>query len=256
MNKSFLPEGHPINPEFGRGVYRRRIRLSATSGEVIAELEDCNHGFRVAVSHDGKCVKGISPEALRVPLTTCPSAVGLVRDLIGTPLQADITTIAQSVNPKANCTHLYDLTVLAIHHALRREPVRQYDIAIPDEDGQPTTATIHLNGKLILSWTIQQWQLFNPELAGVNLAMRFGDWASRQYQGDEREAAFALQKGYLVSNARRFDMNKLQGTPVTVVDAMLGVCYSYTSGTIEKATRTLNATRDFSDTEDQLLQFL
>ena len=42
--------------------------------------------------------------------------------------------IVKKINPKANCTHLYDLTLLALQHSLRNEEERIYDIDIPDED--------------------------------------------------------------------------------------------------------------------------
>ena len=255
MNTNSAPANHPMNPDYGQGIFRRRIRLQQQPGKVIAELEDCNHGFRSVVHHDGHKVTNIEPESLRVPLTSCSQATKLVVDLIGAQLSANNGELAQIANPKSNCTHLYDLTVLAIHHATRAEAERLYDIVIPDENNGQTCAQLFCNGELLLSWSVANWQLQNPELHGLSLAMGFGKWASNKYQGEQREAAFMLQKGYMVSNARRYDMSKIQGTPATVVEGMSGACYSYMPEIVITAHRTYNSTRDFTDCEEKLLRF-
>lgn len=254
MSAPYALYNRPLNPDFGKGVYRRRIRLQGSPGKVIAELEDCNHGFRSVLHHDGSSVTAIEPEALRTPLTTCDGALAPLHALVGTPLTRSSRDIAAAVDPKQQCTHLYDLTVLAIHHALRGEEDRQYDIAIPDEDNHPTDATASLNGRVLLRWTIENWLLLNEgELQGKSLGRGFSKWASALYQGDEREAAFALQKGYFVSNARRYDMSKLEGTPVTDSNGI--ACYSYSPEQMGQAVRRYHSTRDFTDCEEQLLKF-
>ncbi len=255
MSDYAIPYGRPLNPEFGKGIFRRRIRLQNLPGKVIAELEDCNHGFRSVVHHDGERVTAIEPESIRTPLVTCFGATALIKALESVLLATDIRALSKTVNPKSNCTHLYDLTVLAMHHALRADPVRQYDVVIPDEVNDHAVAVVALNGVPILRWQVGAWVLRNPEFYGVSLAKGFGEWASKYYNGDQREAAFVLQKGYLVSNARRFDMSQLQGLPVTAVDAMTGACYSYAPEMIEHAVRAMNVTRDFTDCEEKLLTF-
>lgn len=79
------------------GPFRRRIRVRATSpGEVRADLEDDFHRFGVVVYHEGKTITGIETSALS-----------------GTPLVERFTQIAKVANPRANCTHLFDLSGLA-----------------------------------------------------------------------------------------------------------------------------------------------
>ena len=41
------PFNYPENPDFGQGIYRRRIRLENHNGWVSGDIEDCNHGFQV-----------------------------------------------------------------------------------------------------------------------------------------------------------------------------------------------------------------
>lgn len=255
MSAPYALYNRPRNPDFGSGVYRRRVRLLGQPGLVLAEMEDCNHGFRCRLYHDGSRITAIEPEALRTPLTTCVGALQPIQAMVGTPLDIDSRQLARAMNPRSQCTHLYDLAALAIHHGLRGCPERIFDVAIPDEDGIPTLATVTLNGTLLLSWTISEWVIKNEgPLHGRSLGKGFSKWASEFYQGDERDGAFILQKGYFVSNARRYDINQLEGEAVTEVSGI--ACYSYSPGIIETAVRTADSTRDFTDTPEQLLQFL
>ena len=255
------PSDIPLNPDFGNGIFRRRIRLQGLSlpdkrGKVIAELEDCNHGFRSTVFHDSKQVTAIEAEALRIPLSTCAGALNPIQALVGTKLNADTLSISRQVNPRANCTHLYDLTVLAIHHCQRGETLRQFDVSIPDEKDGPTEVTVTLNGEPLLNWTIANWFVVSEGKAkGRSLGKGFSKWASELYSGDEQEAVFILQKGYFVSGARRFDIQQLEGLSVTELSDMAGVCYSYTPGVVEGAVRTTGNIRDFTHTPEQLLTF-
>lgn len=47
---------YPANPNYGSGVFRRRISLIRQFNEVSVDLEDCNHAFRLWIKHDGSTV--------------------------------------------------------------------------------------------------------------------------------------------------------------------------------------------------------
>jgi hypothetical protein len=84
----------------------------------------------------------------------------------------------------------------------------------------------------------------------------FSKWASACFTGEEREAAFILQKGYFVASARRYNIDAQVGKAANEDrDVMLGVCFSYSTPQIEIATRTADSTRDFSNTPELLLKF-
>jgi hypothetical protein len=251
---TFVP--HP-NPNYGNGIFRRRIRLENTPGCVIAELEDCNHGFRSRVYHDGKTVTDIVAETPRIPLTTCPGAVEPIRALAGMAIGSDIETINRNGQPKANCTHLFDLTALAIRHAGRDEALRVYDVTVDDEsDEDGGDSRVFRNGELIHHWHTRQWELLAPAaIAGNPLYRGFTLWASSAFSGEEQEAAFVLQKGYFVAQARRHDLSSIEGRPAIDNTIMHGACYSYSSPQIELAKSTAKSTRDFTDCPEQLLAF-
>jgi hypothetical protein len=246
-----------LNPDYGNGIFRRRIRLAGSNGMVLAELEDTNHGFRSRVFHDGERVTDIQAGALRIPLSTCGGATEPIKQLIGTAIDTPAKTITTRVDPRANCTHLYDLTLLAIGHCQRGASTRQYDMEVDDEVGEAAAESrVYCNGELVLRWQARQWLISEGPFCGKPLYKGFAAWANEAYSGDEQEAAFALQKAYFVSQARRYNMNSMAGTPANDQTAMHGVCYSYSAEVIDSAIRTADNVRDFTNTPEQLLKFL
>jgi hypothetical protein len=251
------PMGVLSNADYGSGIYRRRIRLQGEADRVVAELEDVAHGFRVIVEHDGQQVTNIEATVLRAPFDTCIGAVEPIKNLIGLAIDNNAQQIAKQSDIPSNCTHIYDLTTLAIVHCQRGITERVWDFAAPDErDDQPQWITAHLNGEPVLSWQVVQWTLTGPaQLKDNTLYRGFSAWAGPRYQGDQAEAAFALQKAYFVSQSRRYDMSSIVGRPASEDTTMKGVCHTYSPAVINSATRLGDTLRDFTDNPEQLLSF-
>lgn len=248
----------PANPTYGDGVFRRRVRLRNEAGVVSGELEDSSHGFRVRIEHDTQAIVAIVGEALRYPLTTCPSALDRLQGFVGLPLDLTADAIQSRLNPKHQCTHLYDLAVWSYAHLRREEVERVYDIHIDDEAGSAKPLQVLENGRIVLEWHMRDWQIQKPaELAGQTIHRGFSRWMHAHYDNDEqaREYAWLAQKGYLVAQARLFDMGEMGGRSSVYYESMLGVCHSYTAGRIENATFMDHSTRDFTDCPEQLLRF-
>lgn len=251
-------EDYPKNPNYGHGCYRRRIRLFSEAGRVHAELEDTNHGFRCTIFHDGEKVTDIHSEVLRIPYDTCPGAAEPLRKLIGLPLCDDVQDLIPLTDAPSNCTHLLDLALLAIRHSKRTVAELIYDISVEDQrEDSDALAEVYANGALIHSWQTRDWTINEPkDLKSKVLYKGFSKWASAYFSGDQREAAFVLQKGYFVSGARRFDIDTKAGQPANKhSEVMRGVCFSYSSPQIEVAKRSAHSTRDFSNTPELLLKF-
>lgn len=246
----------PENPDYGSGCFRRRIRLIGEPGRVTGELEDNCHGFRCTVFHDGRAVTDVQAEGLRIPYNTCAGAAEPIKALIGIELDRDPKIINETVDPRANCTHIYDLAVLAIAHASRGATTRLYDVRVDDERDGAAEAVVRCNGKVAHCWQIAQWQVLEPtELRGRPLFKGFAAWANETFAGDEREAAFVLHKGVFVSASRRYDIDRFAGQPAIENPQMRGVCYTYSTGVVESAVRLADTVRDFSNCPEELLKF-
>tara|TARA_R110002049_G_scaffold29343_5_gene99748 strand:- start:1589 stop:2365 length:777 start_codon:yes stop_codon:yes gene_type:complete len=250
---------YPPNPDYGNGLYRRRIRLVQTAtGEVCGELEDDCHGFRVVLQHDGRVVTGVSGRALRVPMSTCGQALKPLQGLIGIALDTPVSEIVASVNPRSNCTHWYDLALLALVHATQAEAERMYDVEVVDQppDGSPARAEVLLNGESIHCWLLDGTTVVQPQaFAGKPMLKGFSAWANDAFEGAAREAAFVLSKGVFVAFSRLFDMSGSSGQSALAHANMHGACYTYSKGVVEHAVRNHDVVRDFSDTPEQLLTF-
>lgn len=248
----------PPNADYGNGIFRRRIRLDGEAGVVRAALEDNLHGMRCAVFHDGERVIDIQSESLRVPFNTCGGAITPLRALIGQSIERSERELGQHAVPRRNCTHLLDLTLLAIAHAARGIGVRQYDVAVTDEtEQQGSRATVHRDGVLIHEWLIRESLFVEPaRWAGQAVLSGFAKWAGAAYSGDELEAARVLQKGYFVACARRYDVGSMDGGAAIKETSMLGSCHTYSDGVVEHAYRHNHTVRDFTHDDTALLRFL
>jgi len=239
-------------------MYRRRIQLTREGQRVLGELEDDCHGFRVTLDHDGQVVTQVSGEARRVPLTTCAGALAPLQALVGVALDASPSAILAKIRPRDNCTHWYDLALLALAHATQREPVRVYDVEVTDHppDGGTSRAEVFLNGRSLHRWQLQGTAIAQPHAyAGRPVLNGFSAWAYAAFDGVAREAAFVLSKGIFVAHSRMFDMSNIGGTPALGHTNMLGACYSYSAGVVETAYRNYDTVRDFTATPEQLLTF-
>ena len=249
-----------LNPSYGSGVFRRRIRLTSDGLSVLGELEDSAHGFRCYLKHNGQHLTAIRGESLRTPYDICPGATEPIKQFVGQAIDVSLQDLNTSINARSNCTHLYDLSALALEfcflsHSQGLEQ-RIIDVEIPDETDQPTTAKVTIDGVEVLAWQLRQWQIVGPSsVAGKPFHKGFASWVNESLSGLEQTAAFAIQKGYLVAESRRYDMDALTGTAAELPEAMNSICYTYSRENVGNARRLSGTMRDFSDREAQLLTF-
>ena len=263
----FNPDKFKSNPKYGQGVFRRRIRLvhtrhTATTGEVHGALEDCNHGFQSTVSYRDGIVTAVKPQFMRIPFTTCDGAWQPLQKLVGAPTHATPAELLAVAPPLANCTHLHDLTLLAIAHTQRREDVVQYDVEVSDakQDGIShlrVWRTADEGSRMLMHhWQSKNYQLCAPAaLDGKPLFMGFSRWANEVFSGLENEAAFVLQKGNLVSIGRMLDVDAMEGSRAVDENGSVS-CFTYSPPNNAIATRIGKTVRDFTDCEEQLLKFV
>lgn len=252
------------NPHYGTGTFRRRLRVSAAPGEVAVELEDCNHGFRLRLWHDGERVTTVEVEPMRIPFNTCAEAVRPLQRAVGHRLDEDEATLRSRLVPGDNCTHMHDMAILAVAHAAahrgEERTTRLYDMAVDDERGGITRARIACDGAPVHEWHIATPRAHTitapEELAGKPVMRGFHAWASQAFDGMPREAAVALQRAYFVAQARRHSFEPVAAHPGISDGMPQGACYSYNTGAVERALRSEGTVRDFTHTPEHLLKFL
>ena len=115
----------------GTSLFRRRIRLvNVDSSYTVGELEDDCHHFRVELRHDRSTIVSAAGQYLRGPWTTCREAGEPLRAIEGRPMRPHASAIGGYADARDNCTHLFDLTGLAMAQALRPADTAETAIAL------------------------------------------------------------------------------------------------------------------------------
>jgi hypothetical protein len=249
-----------LDPSYGSGIYRRRIRLWKQDMTLHGALEDCNHGFTVAITHDGNKVVDVSGQPMRVPFSSCGGALQPLQRLVGCAVSDSALALLTHAGPRANCTHWLDLAVLAIVHGQRAAAERQYDVEVTDENatGEPQQLRVIRDGVLVHEWLYQDGVIISDgPLRGLTLFQGFSARAVEVFSdADELEAALVLQKGNFVAQARRFDLNRMAGQTASADEAMLGACFTYSPERSAQAVRLPGTLRDFTQSPELLLRFV
>jgi hypothetical protein len=239
---------------FTEGPYRRRIRLlSVSPGVVEAGLEDDFHHFALTLRHDGAHVLEVAGRSVRWPWTTCADAVVPLRQLEGMELSPRCTAVAGAADPRANCTHLFDLAGLAVAHAARGTARRQYDAEIPRLVDGRSRVQLSRDGEPLL-----QWQLVNgavvdaPPYSDVPWTGGFMKWADSTLDPETAEAAIVLRRACTIGSGRGMDLD-LYDRADDVGHGMATICFTMQPGRSQVALRMKGSVRDFAARPETLL---
>ena len=235
-------------------MFRRRYALRAEAFRVIGDMEDDFHRFHLVLEHDGERVTDVAGEARRYPWTECPGATQPLRALVGAPVTDDPTGAAAQVNPRVNCTHLFDLASLALTHAARGSGRRSYDIAIPDRVEGVTRATLRRDGAELLCWDVKNTRIRGPApFAGVTMrGSAFVAWTVDHLDPEMAAAALALRRATFIAMGRFRNLDDA-ATAEVYMPLAKGSCHTFTVGIAERAARVKGTTLDFTHHPERLL---
>ncbi len=216
--------------------FRRRFRITPTPGHVVSEVEDDYHRMQVAIDHDELVANSVRADLIRAPWSTCPGAVQVC--------EATFTGVAlrdfpgRRAHRTGNCTHLYDLALLAAAHALDPAPL-VYDIAVSDPIDGRRQARIQCNGATVLAWSDSNFQVVEPSsLAGMPL-FDIRQWLDR-LEPPQREPARLLSWASVIAHGRAIPLDQQSDA-----SRMPASCYTFQPGLAARARR-VGEIRDFS----------
>lgn len=232
-------------------MFRRRIiirsQISTSQTRVRAVLEDDFHHFRVElVSTDG-VVSAISATAPRRPYSLCGNAVGQLDLLLGMTLSPIAHEVTRVTDPSEQCTHLFELTGLAIAAAARGTARRQYDVEVPGRVNQRTQARLSRDGVPLLEWDVLGTVIQAPApYAGMDLYQGMARWALSTLAPEEAEAALVLRRATGISRGRGMNLDaQIHAHPN-------GHCFSQQPQRATQALRIIGSTLDFAGTPEHL----
>lgn len=226
-------------------VFRRRVDIIAHpgngTGEVRATLEDDFHHFRVWVCHHEGEVTAIGGEALRYPYSLCPQACDQLQQLLGMKLDRIAHSVTRQTDASHQCTHLLDLTGLAVAAAARGTHQRRYDVNIGQRIANRTRATLIRDGNEDLTWEVNGTLIEGPSpYCGINLREGMARWALNTLNEEAADAALLLRRCTLISMGRAYNLDE------QIHAATTALCYSQQPERAEQALRMKGSTLDFS----------
>ncbi len=215
--------------------FRRRFRLTPGSGSVCCQVEDDYHCMSVVVRHDGATARAVEATMHRAPWTTCPGAERQLQETFTGVALADFPARG---GKRANCTHLYDLALLAASHAHDREPL-VYDILVSDPVDGVRQAALRRDGETLLGWAEAGMEIVRPPALAGRKLLDLQSWIG-ELEPPLQEAARLLRWGNLLANGRSIPLE--QQSDAT---RMPPNCYTFQPQRREQARR-VGEIRDFS----------
>ena len=232
-------------------MFRRRIiihsQFSTSQTRVRAALEDDFHHFRVELFSTNGVVSNISATAPRRPYSLCGNAVAQLDLLMGMTLSPIAHEVTRFTNPTEQCTHLLELTGLAIAAAARGTVWRQYDVEVPGRVDQRTQASLSRDGAPLLLWDVLDTVIQGPApYTGMDIYQGMARWALSTLPPDEAEAALVLRRATGISKGRGMNLDaQIHAFPN-------GNCFSQQPRHASQALRMKGSTWDFAGIPERL----
>ncbi len=223
--------------------FRRRFKVRPAPGCVHAEVEDDFHCMSVTLNHDSITATAVTAQLHRAPWSTCPGAAA--------NCESTFTGLALKAFPArgdktSNCTHLYDLALLAAAHALDEDAL-VYDIFVSDPVAEVRQAAISRNGERVLAWSDSKFRILEPaELAGMQL-LEMRAWIDA-LEPSRQEAARLLRWGSVIAHGRTIPLAQQSDAR-----RMPPNCFTFQPQRAAVAQR-IGLIRDFSDGRIQPLE--
>lgn len=210
--------------------------MSPGPDRVCARLEDDYHCLQVTIRHAGGVAVAIEPVWARWPWSTCPGAVD---ELMKTFTGVALADFARRGEKSSNCTHFYDLALLAAAHAFDDRPLT-YDVLVADPVDGGRDAELRRDGTAVMRWRLKDARIVEPaEIAGLDL-FDMNPWIAT-LDDNRKEAVRLLRWGTMMAHGRAMTRDALSdGTRMP-----LGRCYTFQPHRIANA-RHVGEVKDFS----------
>lgn len=239
---------YPVNPNYGSGVFRRRIVRSCDGRYASASLLDDFHEMDVSLSVERGVIVDATASMARYPKTTCTGACGAIAALRGLP----IDSLRSKVDRGGQCTHLFDLASLALSWLAANgdegEHVQVIEIALTDRDEKVRQQLdLTIDGATALSLKLRGETIVEPaQYGGRALFDGFGRWVSETFARDEAELWRLAQMSVFVARGRRHFVDGPEPRTSSQEPIRKGACFSYSGEAYEVARDNIGYVRDMS----------
>lgn len=226
-------------------MFRRRIVIRSRTGTsqhvTRAALEDDFHHFRVEVASAHGQVSSIEAASPRRPYTLCAQAAERLQALVGMALTQTAHEVTRITDASEQCTHLFELSGLAIAAAARGTLRRQYDIEVPIRVNDHMHSTLARDGVPLLEWNVLGTVIQGPPpYAGIDLYHGMARWALTTLPSEDAEAALVLRRATGIAKGRSMNLDAQAHARSS------GNCFAQQPVRAEQAIRIVGSTLDFA----------
>ncbi|QUD90388.1 DUF2889 domain-containing protein [Phenylobacterium montanum] len=189
------------------GAFRRAVLIEMGERRIEARLEDDFHRFALTLDHDGREVRRAEGLAERFPWSTCIDAPGALAALEGAKVGASPAELFRHADPRLQCTHLFELSALALAAARDGPGRRLFEAEVSDPDGGVRIARLWRDGALALEWRLEGELITSPPEYAGRAPGAFTAKALTALPIAEAEQLLILRRVVQTAQARGFDVD-------------------------------------------------
>ncbi|SER48890.1 DUF2889 domain-containing protein [Halopseudomonas bauzanensis] len=233
-------------------VFFRRVIFDASPTECRVAMEDEHHYFVLQLGHDGECITSVASTARRTPWTLCPEAERQLQAFVGQPLRQRIAINLPDIDSKQQCTHQYDLLMVALSQALRPGR-REYVAKVVGAMHEYRHAQLWLDDEKLLDWRLRGTVIDSEDQCNQQDLRSVMPWADEHLDDQMLEALFVQRRAVMVAASKGFDLDLIPNAGVAM-RARAGACFVFQPERAAQAVRVIGSTRqDVRGTGDLLV---
>lgn len=222
-------------------VFFRRVIFDVTSTECRVAMEDEHHYFILQLGHDGERITSVASTARRTPWTLCPEAERQLQTFVGQPLRQRIAINLPDIDSKQQCTHQYDLLMVALSQALRPGR-REYVAKVRGAMHEYRHAELWLDEEKLLDWRLRGTVIDSQDQCNQQDLRSIMPWADEHLEDQMLEALFVQRRAVMVAASKGFNLDLIPNAGVAM-RARAGACFVFQPERAEQAVRIQGSTR-------------
>jgi hypothetical protein len=235
-------------------VFFRRIIFEVTETECHVAMEDEHHYFVLRLGHDGQRLTSVDSTSRRTPWTICPQAAARLQEFVGQPLRQRIAVNLQEIDSKQQCTHQYDLLMLALVQAATPGH-REYVCKVVGAMHEYRHAELWLNDEKLLDWRLRGTSIHSKDEFDQQDLRSIMPWAEQNLSDQLLEALFVQRRAVMVAASKGINLDLIKNAGEAMV-ARAGACFVFQPERADQAIRIIGNTRqDVTGPQDLLADF-
>lgn len=223
-------------------VFYRRVVFDVTATECQVAMEDEHHYFILNLGHDGERITSVASAAHRTPWTICPQAASRLQEFVGQPLRQRIAVNLPDIDGKQQCTHQYDLLMVALSQALRPGR-REYIAKVIGAMHDYRHAELWLDGEKLLDWRLRNTAIDSNDQFDQRDLRNIMPWAEQHLDDQTLEALYVQRRAVMVAASKGIDLDQINNAG-QIMKVRSGACFVFQPERADKAVRVIGSTRN------------